>query len=64
MTEDQILTWMRSKIAEGSFRDAASLARAFLEEHSIENSLDPNFSKTMDAGFKLAEELADKPVSS
>ena len=39
--------------------DAASLARQFLDEHHVHNVLDPTFQQVMDAGFKLAGEIAD-----
>ena len=59
MTEKEIMDWMKSKVNEGGFTDAASLAKEFLHSHSITNSLDPDFSKAMDAGFKVAQEIYD-----
>jgi hypothetical protein len=58
MTEDKIIEWMRSKISTGQYTDAASLARAFLDHYDIKNTNDPNFTMTIDAGFKLADEIA------
>ncbi len=57
MTEHEIMEWMRGKVKTEGFSDAASIAGEFLEKHNITNSLDPNFSKTMDAGFKVAQEV-------
>ena len=59
MNEEQIITWMRERISTNNFTDAASLASEFLDEHNITNTLDPDFSATIDAGFKLADEIAD-----
>ena len=59
MTENEIMNWMKNKVKEEGFKDAASLAKEFLHSHSITNSLDPNFSKALDAGFKVAQEIYD-----
>lgn len=59
MTENQIMDWMQNKVKEGEFTDAASLAKEFLHSHEITNSLDPDFSKALDAGFKVAQEIYD-----
>ena len=58
MTEEQITNWMQERIDNRDFTDAAGLAKGFLDEHNITNVLDPEFSKAMDAGFSLAEEIA------
>jgi hypothetical protein len=58
-TEDEIMDWMRARVQAGDFQDAASLARQFLDEHHVHNVLDPTFQQVMDAGFKLAGEIAD-----
>ncbi len=57
MTEEQIMQWMRSKVKTEGFTDAASLASEFLKSHEIDSSLAPEFSKTLDAGFKVAQEV-------
>jgi hypothetical protein len=60
MTEQQIMNWMQDKVkTDGGFSDAASLAKEFLHSHEITNSLDPDFSKALDAGFKVAQEIYD-----
>ena len=57
MTEEQIIQWMREKVKRDGFTDAASLAEDFLKTHDIRTPLDPEFSKTLDAGFKIAQEM-------
>ncbi len=57
MTEEQIMKWMREKVKQDGFTDAASLASEFLRSHNIDTSLAPEFSKTLDAGFKVAQEV-------
>ena len=57
MTEEQIVKWMRDKVKREGFKDAASLAREFLDTHNINNVLDPEFTRTMDAGFRVAKEV-------
>jgi hypothetical protein len=57
MTEEQILRWMRDKVKREGFKDAAGLAKEFLESHDITNVFDPEFSRTMDAGFRVAREV-------
>ena len=57
MTEKEIVSWMQDKVKKDGFTDAASLARSFLSTHSIDSSLNPDFSKTMDASFKIAKEV-------
>ncbi len=57
MMEEQIVKWMREKVKRDGFTDAASLAREFLDTHNITNVLDPEFSRTMDAGFRIAKEV-------
>jgi hypothetical protein len=58
MTQDQIVEWMRQRVNTGNFSTAADLARSFCQEHDIKDTLDPNFSKAMDAGFEMAKEIA------
>ena len=59
MTEEQISKWMKQRVAERKFTDAASLAREFLSKHNITDVLDPQFNMAMDAGFGMAEEIAN-----
>ncbi|MCF7954203.1 MAG: hypothetical protein K9M75_00225 [Phycisphaerae bacterium] len=59
MNEKEIMDWMQNKVKEGEFSDPASLAREFLRTHKITNSLDPDFSKALDAGFKVTQEIYD-----
>ena len=59
MNEEKIITWMRERIHTDKFTDAASLAGDFLREHNITDTLDPVFAQTIDAGFKVAEEIAE-----
>lgn len=59
ISEATIKKWMRQRLAEGQYDNAASLAREFLEEHQIRDVLSPDFSQVMDAGFSLAPEIAD-----
>lgn len=64
MTEKEIIDWMRARVQAGQFNDAASLAREFLQEKDIHDVLDPEFQRVMDAGFKLAGEIAQaRPAS-
>ena len=57
MTETQIMEWMRNKVKKEGFTDAANLANGFLQDHDISDPLDPDFSRTLDAGFKVAMEI-------
>jgi len=57
MTEQDIVNWMRDKVKRDGFTDAASLAEEFLQTHNVTDTLDPDFSKTLDAGFKIAQEI-------
>ena len=60
MTEDTIMQWMREKVKQAGFTNATSLAESFLKEHHINDTLDPDFSRSLDAGFKIAQEIRDK----
>jgi hypothetical protein len=60
MTEDQIIVWMREKVKKTGFTDATSLAESFLKEYKINDALDPEFSRSLDAGFKVAQEIRDR----
>ena len=57
MTDEQIMRWMRDKVKSNGFSDAATLAEEFLRSHDVSNALDPDFSRTLDAGFKIAQEF-------
>lgn len=62
MTDDQILQWMRDKVEEAGFTDATSLAESFLKENNINDALDPIFSRSLDASFKVAQEIRDQKM--
>lgn len=57
MTEKEIVNWMHENVKDNGFTDTASLAKEFLRTYDITNSLDPDFSKALDAGFKVAQEV-------
>jgi hypothetical protein len=57
ITEEDIMKWMREKVRIEGFSDAATLAEEFLRTHNVTNALDPEFSRTLDAGFKIAQEV-------
>ena len=59
MTEEQILDWMHQKVQMGGFTNATSLAESFLQDHRICDPLDPVFSRSLDAAFKIAQEIRD-----
>jgi hypothetical protein len=59
MTEEQISKWMKQRVAERNFTDAAGLAREFLAENNITDVMDPQFNMAMNAGFSMAEEIAN-----
>ena len=63
MTEDTIMQWMRQRVRQRGFTDATTLAESFLKEHHINDALDPDFSLSLDAGFKVAQELRDKELA-
>jgi len=58
ITEDTVLKWMRRRLASGNYDSAADLARQFLQEHQIDNTLSPEFACVMEVGFRLAPEIA------
>jgi hypothetical protein len=62
MTEDQIIRWMHQKVKRDGFVNATSLAESFLSAHHIGDALDPDFSTTLDAGFKVAQEIRDRQL--
>ena len=63
MNEEQILDWMRNKVRRDGFSNATSLAESFMQEHHISDVLDPEFSRSLDAGFKVAQEVKDRAVA-
>ena len=64
MTEDKIVQWMHEKVKKDGFTNATSLAESFLQEHHITDVLDPDFSLTLDVGFKIAQEIKDRQMAS
>lgn len=63
MTETQIMQWMRDKVRQAGFTDATSLAESFLKEYNVSDVLDPEFSRSLDAGYKVAQEVRDKNMA-
>jgi hypothetical protein len=63
MTEEEIMNWMRQRVTERGFSDATSLAEEFLRSHHISDALDPEFSRSLDAGFKIAQEIRDQSMT-
>ena len=57
MSEDKILQWMRERVQQAGFIDATTLAESFLKEHHIGDALDPDFSLSLDVGYKVAQEV-------
>ena len=55
MNESQIMQWMRERVKQVGFSNATSLAESYLKEHHIKDALDPDFSRSLDAGFKVAQ---------
>ncbi len=64
MTEEKITQWMHEKVKKDGFTNATSLAESFLQEHRITDVLDPDFSLTLDVGFKVAQEIKDQRMAS
>jgi len=64
MSEQEIIEWMRDKIAHDGFSNATALADSFLEAHHINDALDPMFSRSLDMSFKLAQEIRDRELIS
>ena len=63
MTEPQIMQWMRERVKQAGFTDATSLAESFLKEYNVKDVLDPEFSRSLDAGYKVAQEVRDKDMA-
>ena len=62
MTEQEIIRWMRERIKSDGFTNATELAESFLKAHHINDALDPDFSRSLDAGFKVAQEVRDRQM--
>lgn len=62
MTDEQIMQWMRERVTQTGFTDATSLAESFLREHHINDALDPDFSRSLDAGYQVVQEIRDKEL--
>lgn len=63
MTEQEIMEWMRDKVAVDGFSNATALADSFLAAHHINDALDPVFSRSLDTSFKLAQEIRDRELA-
>ena len=63
MNEEKIMDWMRQRVQQVGFTDATTLAESFLNEHQIDDALDPDFSLSLDAGFKVAQEIRDQKLT-
>lgn len=63
MTEQEIMKWMRERIKTDGFSNATALAESFLKAHHINDALDPVFSRSLDAGFKVAQEIRDRQMA-
>jgi len=57
MTEEQIMQWMREKVKIDGFSDPATLAEGFLSTHHLDKAIEADFEKTLEAGFKIAQEV-------
>jgi hypothetical protein len=62
MSEEIILQWMREYVKTEGFTNATSLAEQFLKVHHIQDALDPEFSRSLDAGYKVAQEIRDREL--
>jgi len=63
MTEHEIMQWMRQRVDLEGFSNATTLAESFLQAHHIHDALDPDFSRSLDAGFKVAQEIRDRQMA-
>lgn len=63
MNEEMIIQWMRERVEQVGFTDATSLAESFLSAHHIGDALAPEFSLSLDAGFKIAQEIRDQQLA-
>ena len=68
MKKTKIIEWMDQKVDQAGFIDAADLAKQFLEEHHIQDSLSDDFLNTLDAAFEIAGKIhgfdTDYPTNS
>ena len=62
MTEQEIMDWMRVRVKTDGFTNATALAESFLKAHHINDALDPDFSLSLDVGFKVAQEVRDRQM--
>ena len=62
MTEQEIMDWMRDRVRTDGFTNATALAESFLKAHHINDALDPDFSLSLDVGFKVAQEVRDREM--
>ena len=62
MTDEQIMEWMRERVRQAGFTDATSLAESFLREYHINDALDPDFSRSLDVGYRVVQEIRDKEL--
>lgn len=62
MNEELIMDWMREHVRVEGFSDATTLAEQFLKEHHVADALDPLFSRSLDAGYKVAQEIRDRQL--
>ena len=62
MNEQKIMDWMRERVQKVGFTDATTLAESFLSEHHIMDALDPEFSLSLDVGYKVAQEIRDRKL--
>ena len=63
MNEFEITEWMHEKIKIDGFTDAMTLAESFLKAHGINDALDPVFSRSLDVGFKVAQQVRDQKMA-
>ncbi len=59
ITEDTVIQWMRRRMADGQVNSAAELACEFLDIHRIHDVHSQDFASVINAGFKLAPEIAN-----
>jgi len=59
ITEETVIQWMRRRMADGQVNSAAELAGEFLDTHHIHDVHSQDFVSVINAGFKLAPEIAN-----
>jgi hypothetical protein len=62
-TIDSIKEWMRKDVVKNGFVNATTEAERFFKEYHITDTLDPDFSLTLDAAFELASEIREKKLN-